>query len=180
MAAMRQIVLLRGINIGPNNRIPMPALRELLTGAGLADVRTYVQSGNVVLTSDAKPAKLAERCEGLIAEAFGLTIPVVTRTRDELAEVVRRDPLKSVVESPKRYQVSFLSAAPDAAIVRKLESLVSGGERFTAVGREFYTWHAEGVARSKLWAELAGKRLGVTATSRNWTTVTTLLQMADE
>jgi uncharacterized protein (DUF1697 family) len=164
MAAVRQIVLLRGINIGPNNRIPMPALRELLTGAGLADVRTT----------------LAARCQGLIAEAFGLTIPVVTRTRDELAEVVRRDPLKSVVESPKRYQVSFLSAAPDAAIVRKLESLVSGDERFTAVGREFYTWHAEGVARSKLWAELAGKRLGVTATARNWTTVTTLLQMADE
>ncbi|HEY2788515.1 MAG TPA: DUF1697 domain-containing protein [Gaiellales bacterium] len=177
---MRQIVLLRGINIGPNNRIPMPALRELLTGAGLADVRTYVQSGNVVLTSDAKPDRLCEQCEGLIAAAFGLTIPVVTRTRDELAAIVRRDPLGSVAESPKRYQVSFLSARPDPAVVRTLESLATGDERFTAVGREFYTWHAAGVARSKLWAALAGKRLGVTATARNWTTVTTLLQMADE
>ena len=70
--------------------------------------------------------------EGLIAEAFGLTIPVVTRT-DQLAEVVRRDPLKSVVESPKRYQVSFLSAAPDAAIVRKLEAL--GARRRAVHGR---------------------------------------------
>ena len=176
----RQIVLLRGINIGANNRIAMPALRELLTGAGLADVRTYVQSGNVVLTSDARPDALARQCEKLIEEAFGLTIPVVTRTRAELAAVVRRDPLGGVAESPKRYQVSFLSAKPDPAVVRTLESLVAGDERFTAIGREFYTWHADGAARSKLWAALAGKRLGVTATARNWTTVTTLLAMADE
>jgi len=180
MAGKRQIVLLRGINIGPNNRIPMPALRERLTGAGFADVRTYVQSGNVVLTSDATPGALAKQCEELIAAEFGLTIPVVTRTRAELAAVVRRDPLGGVAEDPKRYQVSFLSAKPGPAVVRKLESLAAGDERFTAVGREFYTWHAAGVARSKLWAAIADKGLGVTATSRNWTTVTTLLQMADE
>jgi uncharacterized protein (DUF1697 family) len=178
--ATRQIVLLRGINIGANNRIAMPALRELLTGAGLGDVRTYVQSGNVVLTSDAEPDALGQQCEGLIADAFGLAIPVVVRTRDELADVVRRDPLGAIAESPKRYQVSFLSGTPDPAIVRKLEALTIGDERFTAIGREFYTWHSEGVARSKLWAAIADRRLGVTATARNWTTVTTLLAMADE
>src|ERR1700722_14407958 len=105
-----QIVLLRGINIGPRNRIAMPALRELLTGAGFEDVRTYVQSGNVVLRSKLKPKKLEQECERLIAEEFGLQIPVVVRTRDELATVVKRDPLGDVADSPKRYQVSFLSA----------------------------------------------------------------------
>jgi uncharacterized protein (DUF1697 family) len=177
---VKRVLLLRGINIGPRNRIAMPALRELLTGAGLADVRTYVQSGNIVLTSNAKPDALAQQCEGLIEDAFGLTIPVVARTRDELAEVVRRDPLGAVAENPKRYQVSFLATTPDREIVRKLEALATGDERFTAIGREFYTWHSEGVARSRLWAAIADRKLGVTATARNWTTVTTLLQMADE
>jgi uncharacterized protein (DUF1697 family) len=178
--AAARIVLLRGINIGPHNRIAMPALRELLTGAGFGDVRTYVQSGNVVLTSDAEPGALAQECERLIAAELGLEIPVVVRTRDELAAVVDRDPLGAVAESPKRYQVSFLSAEPDPELVRRLEGLAAGDERFTAIGREFYTWHSEGVARSKLWAAIADRRLGVTATARNWTTVTTLLAMADE
>jgi uncharacterized protein (DUF1697 family) len=177
---MQQVLLLRGINIGPNNRIAMPALREALTGAGFDDVRTYIQSGNVVLSSDATPDELAGECERLIAEAFGLEIPVVVRTRDDLAEVVRRDPLGAVAENPKRYQVSFLSAEPDPEIVAKLAALAAGDERFQAIGREFYTWHSEGVARSRLWAAIADRRLGVTATARNWTTVTTLLAMAGE
>jgi uncharacterized protein (DUF1697 family) len=105
---------------------------------------------------------------------------VVVRTRDELAAVVDRDPLGDVAESPKRYQVTFLSAEPDPELVRRLEGLAAGKERFMAIGREFYTWHSEGVARSKLWAAIADRRLGVTATARNWTTVTTLLAMADE
>jgi uncharacterized protein (DUF1697 family) len=177
---MRQIVLLRGINIGPRNRIAMPALREALTGAGLDDVRTYVQSGNVVLSGDASPDELARTCERLIADEFDLDIAVVVRTRDELADVVDRDPLGKVAEDPKRYQVSFLSAELDGDVVDKLEEVAVESERFVVSGREIYAWHPEGVARSKLWARLAGKDLGVTATARNWTTVNKLLAMADE
>ena len=69
---------------------------------------------------------------------------------------------------------------PDAKLVKELKSLAAESEEFAANGREFYAWHPEGVARSKLWNKLAGKGLGVTATARNWTTVTTLLEMADE
>jgi uncharacterized protein (DUF1697 family) len=83
-----------------------------------------------------------------------------------------------VVEDPKRYQVSFLSGRLDPKTVERLNELAVESERFVADGRELYVWHPEGVARSKLWNELAGKRLGVTATARNWTTVTTLLEMA--
>ena len=68
----------------------------------------------------------------------------------------------------------------DAKLVKELKSLAADSEEFAANGREFYAWHPEGVARSKLWNKLAGKGLGVTATARNWTTVTTLLEMADE
>lgn len=180
MSARRQILLLRGINLGPRNRIAMPALREVLAGAGFEDVCTYVRSGNVVLTSDAKPDDVARRCEKLIADTFGLEIPVIARTRDQLAAVVKRNALADVATDPKRYQVSFLRDKLSAATVRKLEDAAAEAERFAVAGREVYAWHPEGVARSKLWALLAGKELGTTATARNWTTVTKLLEMTDE
>jgi uncharacterized protein (DUF1697 family) len=176
----RQIALLRGINLGPHNRIPMPALRELLGAAGMADVRTYVQSGNVVLSSGLGEDELTDTCRRLIAERFGLEIAVVVRTRDELAGVIAHNPLADVVEDPKRYQVSFMSAPLDAATVERLTALAAPSERLVANGRELYAWHPDGVARSKLWGRLAGSALGVTATARNWTTVTTLLALADE
>jgi uncharacterized protein (DUF1697 family) len=177
---MRQVVMLRGINLGPRNRIAMAELRELFSGAGFAEVRTYVQSGNVVLGSDSPPDELGADCERLIADRFGLAIDVIARTQAELAAVVRRDPLGEVAVDPKRYQVSFMSAELDPAVVSELEALVAGPERFVVAGSECYAWHPDGVARSKLWNRLAAKQLGVKATARNWTTVTTLLAMAEE
>jgi uncharacterized protein (DUF1697 family) len=175
-----QVLMLRGINLGPNRRVPMARLRELLTGAGYEDVRTYVQSGNVVLDSTAKPAELERESARLISEEFGFEVPVIARTRAELAKVVRANPLGDLADDPKRYQVSFLSAKLDAETVKALEARVAEPERFVAIGRELYAWHPDGVARSKLWNSLAGKSLGVIATARNWTTVTTLLAMAEE
>jgi uncharacterized protein (DUF1697 family) len=177
---MRQIVLLRGINLGARNRVAMPNLRELLTDAGFEDVRTYLQSGNVVLSSNATPQQLAGRCRQAISDGLGLEIEVVVRTRAQLANVVRRNPLAEVAVDPKRYQVTFLSSALGAAAVRELAALAAPSERFVALGRELYAWHPDGVARSKLWARLGGRSLGVTATSRNWTTVTKLVELADE
>ncbi len=176
----RLVVLLRGINLGARNRVSMPDLREALEAAGYDDVRTYLQSGNVVLTSTAPPKKVARDCERLLADRFGLEIAVVTRTRTELARVVERNPLEGVAKDPKRYQVSFLEAKPAAKVVRELEELAAGAEKVVSVGREIYAWHPAGVARSKLWARLAGKNLGVTATARNWTTVTKLLELAGD
>jgi uncharacterized protein (DUF1697 family) len=158
----------------------MPKLREALADAGFEDVRTYLQSGNVVLTSKAAPKTVARKVERVIADRFGLDIDVVVRTRTELAKVVQRNPLGKVAKNPKRYQVSFCSAKPDPKVVRKLESLAASKEKLVADGRELYAWHPDGVARSKLWAALAGRDLGVTATARNWTTVTKLLELADE
>jgi len=176
---LRQIILLRGVNLGPSRRVAMPALRELLEGAGYADVRTYLQSGNVVLTGPAGPAELQRRATRLIAERFGIEVPVIVRTGAELAEVVALDPLGDIAVDPKRYQVSFLSAELPAAAIAGLRALAAPAERLVVSGRELYAWHPEGVARSKLWNKLAGQGLGVTATARNWTTVTALAAMAD-
>jgi uncharacterized protein (DUF1697 family) len=174
----RTVVLLRGINIGPRNRIAMPELRALLEDAGFGAVETYVQSGNAVLATRLKPAAVEARVEQAIVERLGLEIPVVARTRDELAAVVALDPLAGAAADPKRYQVTFLAAEPAPEAVERLESLRAGEERFAVHGRELYAWHPAGVARSKLAAALADKRLGVKATARNWTTVTTLLELA--
>jgi uncharacterized protein (DUF1697 family) len=177
---MFQIIMLRGINLGPTRRVPMAELRALFSEAGYEDVRTYVQSGNIVLRSPAKPAELERDAAGLISERFGFDVPVIVRTRTDLARVVKRNPLGEVADDPKRYQVSFLSAEPDSSVAGRLRSLAAATEAVVVHGREIYAWHPEGVARSKLWNELAGKRLGVIATARNWTTVTTLLEMASE
>jgi uncharacterized protein (DUF1697 family) len=176
----KHIVLLRGINIGSRNRVAMPRLRDVLKEAGFEDVQTYVQSGNVVLSSKQSAEQVARTCEQLIAEELGLDIPVVTRTRAQLAKVVERNPLGKVARDPKRYQVSFMNGKLPAEVIRKLEAAAVPSEEFVVDGREVYAWHPEGVARSKLWTLLAGTGLGVTATARNWTTVTSLLSLADE
>jgi uncharacterized protein (DUF1697 family) len=172
--------MLRGINLGPSRRVPMAELRALFSDAGYESVRTYVQSGNVVLATGAAPAELEQQAKRLISERFGFAVPVVARTRDELAAVIELNPLGDVADDPKRYQVSFLSAALDAEAVERLQELAAESERFAAEGRELYAWHPEGVARSKLSNALAGKGLGVTATARNFKTVRALLEIADE
>jgi uncharacterized protein (DUF1697 family) len=177
---MRQIVLLRGVNLGPRNRVPMGALRDLLTTAGFGDVRTYLQSGNVVLSDDAGADVLASRCRELIASEFDLEIDVVVRTRDELAAVVAHNPLAEVASDPKRYQVSFLQQELDPSAVAKIAALAAEGEQLVASGRELYAWHPHGIGRSKMWAGLAARSLPVVATARNWATTTSLLALADE
>jgi uncharacterized protein (DUF1697 family) len=176
----RQIVLLRGINLGSRNRISMPELRDALEGAGLDDVRTYLQSGNAVVSSPTAADRVRRTVEKLIAEEFGLEIAVVVRTRAQLASVVRRNPLGDVATDPKRYQVSFLAKKLAPATVRNLVAAAVESEELVVSANEIFAWHPEGVARSKLWAMLAGKGLGVTATARNWTTVIKLLELADD
>lgn len=175
----RHVLLLRGINLGSRNRIAMPALRAALEEAGFDDVRTYVQSGNVVLSSSAKSNDVGRKVQRVIAKEFGLEIAVVTRTRTQLAKVVERNPLARVAKNPKRYQVSFLDAKPSRDVVHRIEEAAAASERVVVDGREIYAWHPETIARSKLWTLLAGQDLGVTATARNWTTVQKLLELAD-
>jgi uncharacterized protein (DUF1697 family) len=176
---MRQIVLLRGINLGPRNRIAMAELRRRLAEAGYADARTYLQSGNIVLTADRTAEPLEGELRARIIDWFSLDVAVIVRNRDELAAVVAGDPLGDVAVNPKLYQVSFLSAELEASTVRQLQALAVAPERFVVRGREAYAWYPDGIARSKLASELARARIGVTATARNWTTVRNLLTMAD-
>jgi uncharacterized protein (DUF1697 family) len=157
----------------------MPALRELLTEAGFDDVRTYVQSGNVILDSELDADALAAQAHDLISERFGFAVDVVVRSRGELAAVVERDPLGHVATEPKLYQVSFLTDEPDPQLVRRLSEVAVEGEQVVAIGRELYAWLPRGAARSKLWSSLARPGSGLLGTARNWRTVTALLDLAD-
>jgi uncharacterized protein (DUF1697 family) len=176
----RQVALLRGINVGSHNRIGMPALRELLEGHGYGDVRTLLQSGNVVYRSRLSPERVERDMARQIADGLGVDIKVMVRTRDEMAGVLDRNPLRDVADDPKRHQVSFLSAEPDPGVVRELGAIDLAPERFVFSGRELYAWYANGIQQSKLNKVLTEKRLGVAATARNWNTITKLLALADE
>jgi uncharacterized protein (DUF1697 family) len=177
---MNHILLLRGINLGARNRIAMADLRGVLEDAGFEDVRTYLQSGNVVVSSTAKSDDVARKTKRLIATHFDLDIAVVVRSRAQLAKIVERNPLQKVAKNPKRYQVSFLASKPGRDVIERVEAAAEPPEQVVAIGREIYAWHPETIARSRLWTLLAGQKLGVIATARNWTTVTSLLALADD
>lgn len=176
----RQVVLLRGVNLGPRNRLAMAELRAALGKAGFGEVETYVQSGNIVLGSDLGEEPLAARIAGLLSGEFGLTVPVTVRTAPELAAVVAGNPLPEAVDEPRRFQVTFTAQEPAAAALARLQKLAAPAERVEARGRAVYSWHPDGIARSKLALALTSGTLGPTATARNWATVTTLLEMATD
>ena len=157
----------------------MPVLREALTADGLRDAATYLQSGNILVTTRASADATAERVGTVIRKRFGLDITILVRSRDDLAAAVRRNPLAGIATNPRRYLVTFLSEELPKSVLSDLRS-VSTQETFAVVGREVYTWHPDGIARTPIWERLASKSLGIAATSRNWQTVTALLAMADQ
>jgi uncharacterized protein (DUF1697 family) len=157
----------------------MGDLRALLTDLGYADVRTLLQSGNIVLSTRLGPEKLARALERQIAEGLGVDPAVIVRSAEELAAVVERNPLRDIADDPKRHTVYFLSGEPDAGAVAALEGEDVSPEAFAAAGREIYTWHPDGIQRSPLVKRLGKADLGVTSTARNWSTVTKLLALAE-
>ena len=170
------VALLRGINLGPARRVPMGELRALLCKAGYGSVRTYLQSGNVVLESDASPEQLAADLEEQVSSRFGLVVPTIVRSREQLGAVIARDPFGERVTDPRRYQVTFLASKPPAELAARAQAAAQAGEEVEVAGREIYTWHALGIARSDLAKLLSDRRIGGTA--RNWTTVRALFALA--
>lgn len=175
----RQIALLRGINVGGHKRVAMARLREMMQTLGYEDVRTYVQSGNVVFSGpEQAPAEVARRLSERVAATFGFEVAVVVRTRDELVEVVQANPLRGVATEPSRHHVIFLSAEVDPERVADLDPDGYAPDAFRLRGSEIYLWTPGGIRDSRLAKALSEKRLGVTATARNFKTVEKLLALA--
>jgi uncharacterized protein (DUF1697 family) len=174
------IALLRGINLGPRNKIAMADLRELLEGLGHGDVRTHILSGNAIFTSTRRsPARIATDIERAIEERFGFDIAVLVRTREELAAVVDANPFPLAKRDPSRCFALFLSKNPDRERIDRIDPVACAPDEFRLGDRVIYTWLPNRLQGSKVFALLSDKRLGVTATNRSWNTTTKLLEIAD-
>ncbi|MGH3734995.1 MAG: DUF1697 domain-containing protein [Micromonosporaceae bacterium] len=171
------VSLLRGINLGARNKVPMAELRELYAELGHTQVRTYIQSGNVVSHHDSDdPARLEREAAAVIERRYGFAVPVIVRTPDELRQVLDADPYPEVPDH-RQVAVIFLSAVPEPAKLATIDPAGFPPESFTARGRELYVHYPNGQQRSKLSHALFEKRLGVTATARNRRTVEQLLKL---
>jgi uncharacterized protein (DUF1697 family) len=176
----RYVVLLRAVNVGGNNKVPMTRLRELAEELGYTDVATYVQSGNLVVTAPAKKAADVERAVAdSIRADLGVDVAVIARNRKELAAVIAANPFGEIADDPARLLVNFLTAQPAEAAMAALDRDEFAPERFEFGDRCIYQWFPAGVGKSKLAAAPWDRRLGVRGTGRNWRTVTTLLEMLD-
>jgi uncharacterized protein (DUF1697 family) len=174
------LALLRGINLGPRNKIRMADLRELVESLGHKNVRTHILSGNVLFESHRRDTRRLEReLEKAIKERFGFNIAVLVRTRDELEEIVRKNPLPHAAQEGRRLFLLFLSKNPSRDRIREIDAEAYKPEEFEVADRAIYAWFRQGLQGSRLAGALSDKRLGVTVTNRNWNTVTKLLELAD-
>lgn len=175
------LALLRGINVGGRNRVPMKELKAAMESEGFQDVVTYLQSGNVLFESqETDELALADRLKTLINEQFGTTTPVVVRTFDGLDRTLSRNPYLDEEDEFKWLHVMFLDGTPDEDDVAELDPERSPGDRFSVDGREIFLHFPNGSGRSKLTIDYFERILGVTATGRNWNTVTKLQAMMQE
>jgi len=173
------VALLRGINVGPTTRLPMRELSAALEAMGGAEVRTHLRSGNALFEHAAAPAVLAGRLERRIADGLGLTVPCIVREASDLRRVIDRNPFDLDGVDPARFLVTFLSGPVDS---RKVEDIDEGSfapDAFRPGEHEIYLHCPEGVQKTKLSHAFWEKRLGLTATARNWNTVTRLAALAD-
>lgn len=157
----------------------MARLRELLTAAGYEDVRTHLQSGNIVLSAAAGARRLERDLAATIEAEFGFAVPVIVRSRAQLNAVIAADPFGDAVTEPKLYQVSFLAGAAPGGTEQRLQGLAAGGERVQVRGHEIYAWHPDGIGRSKLASALGAAAMGVLTTTRNFRTVCALAELAE-
>ncbi len=171
--------LLRGVNVG-GIKVPMGQLRDRLEEAGLEGVRTFLQSGNVIVAPVAGDAvKLSRTIEDVIQDGLGLKVRVMVRTRDELAKVAGANPFHGPDVEPRLLHVVFLESRPSKGRVARLDPDRSPSDRFQVSGREIYVHYPGGSGRSKLDLAYFEGQLGVAGTARNWNTVTRLLGILD-
>jgi len=174
----RHVALLRGINVGGKNKLPMADLARIFTEAGCQDVRTLIQSGNVVFGASPKLAgRISAIVEREIAATFGLRVPVVLRSSEELREAVARNPFVKKDIDPDWLHVAFLADAPGKSRAASLDPKRSPGDSFVLRGREVYLHLPNGVARTKLTNAWLDSMLATTSTLRNWRTTLKLLEM---
>jgi uncharacterized protein (DUF1697 family) len=175
------VSMLRGVNLGPHNRIKMEDLRALCRTLKLRDAQTYVQSGNVIFGTDERDLqRVSKRLEDAIEKKFKFRCDVISRTSAELQAVVAKNPFaKRRGINPSRLLITFLAADPGEEARAKVRALKADPEELWIEGREVFIYFPDGMARPRLSWPAIPKMLKVSGTARNWNSVTKLLEMAE-
>jgi uncharacterized protein (DUF1697 family) len=175
MASGLWVALLRGVNVGGNNKLPMRDLAELFRAAGCDDVATFIQSGNVVFRAERAVAlEIPRVMPGRIGERFGFTPPVLLRSGAEMARIATSNPFTARGAEEDRVYVAFLADAPSADRIASLDPARSPPDVVEVIGAEAWLWFPRGLGRTKITSQYLDSRLGTVATVRNWRTTTKL------
>ena len=175
----RYVALLRGVNVGGKNKLPMADLRAIFAEAGCAAVKTYIQSGNVVFEAAQSLAeRVPETVTLAVQQQFGFESAVVIRSGEELRQVTASSPFDTSGD-PRMLHVAFLGEAPCEETVSRLDPERSPPDAFAVRGRHVYLHYPNGVAGSRLTNEYLTAQLQTASTMRNWRTVLTLMEMVD-
>jgi uncharacterized protein (DUF1697 family) len=177
----RYVALLRAVNVG-GTVLKMEALRALLSSLGFDDVRSYIQSGNLVFGWTAtSPAKLEEELAARTERSLGVRTEYFVRTANEWHDIIDRNPFPSEAGTePARLTVTLLKSSPPPVAWETLRSAVKGREVARAGARHAYIVYPDGIGQSKLTPSVIEKALGTRGTTRNWNTVTKLAALLDE
>jgi uncharacterized protein (DUF1697 family) len=174
------IALFRGINVGGNSLLPMKALKPLLENLGLQNVRTYIQSGNVVFQSEEEDTvRLSNTISAEVKRNHGFEPKVLLLQVEELEQAIAANPFPEAELEPKTLHFNFLASPPQNPDLKGLERYKAENERFELKGNVFYLHAPDGIGRSKLAANIE-RLLGVAMTGRNWRTVCEIMTMARE
>lgn len=175
------IAMLRGVNVG-GHKAPMAELKAMCENLGLVEVRTYIQSGNVIFKAGkGSPATLCGKIETRFHKEFGFSSPVILRTPEEMKDAIGKNPfLTEKGIDVSRLHITFLAQLPSKDAAKKVEALKSPPDQLRVVGREIYLYCPEGYGNTKLHNNALEKAVGVAATTRNWNTVNKLWEMAGE
>jgi len=172
-------VLLRGINVGGKAKVPMAELRTMLSKLGYTEVRTLLQSGNVVVAAPGSAGKVARQIEEGVKDTFGLDVSCLVWSRDQLQAVIDGNPLADVATDGAKMMAFFLSERPDPTRLAENDPQSLAPEHIRVGDQVVYQWCPDGFLEAPPVGPFLEKRLGVRATARNWNTVTKLAGMFD-
>ena len=179
MPPARFVALLRGINVGGRNSIPMLELRSLCLNLRWADVHTYIQSGNVIFRAAAPAATLEGELEQAIERRFGLSVPVMVRAAADWTRYFGSNPFPEASASePNLVMLALAKAPPKGGAVQGLQERATSGERIVQAGDALWIHYAGGAGRSKLSPAVLDRLVGSPVTTRNWRTVIKLKELA--
>ncbi len=177
-------MLMRSINLGSKNKVPMSALREVIARAGGRDVRSYIQSGNVVFDTDDAPGSpaaddIADATVHWLRDDLGLDLPVIVLPAAEFREMAKRNPFLADGADEDHCHLMVLSVVPDRDRAATLDPERSPGDRAVLAGQALYLHLPNGAARSRWTNDYVDRRLGVVSTARNWRTVRAIVALLD-